>query len=227
MARKILIVDDDPDILRLLKAFLGSRGYEVLTARDGPGALEVFAKERPDLTLLDVMLPGMDGWEVLRRIRESGPTPVLMLTARDSKIDTIQGFTLGADDYITKPFDLVEVALRIEAVLRRAGAAPTREGPLIEAGPLVIDDKSKTVRVRGEVVSLSPKEYELLLLLASQRGRVFSDREIIDHLWPGSSFARPGDVQKYIYLLRKRIERDPQNPELILTVRGFGYKLAE
>jgi DNA-binding response OmpR family regulator len=224
MARKILVVDDDPDILRLLKAFLSSRGYEVLTAADGPGALESFAKDRPDLVLLDVMLPGMDGWEVLRRIRESGSTPVLMLTARDSKIDTIQGFTLGADDYITKPFDLMEVALRIEAVLRRAGAAP-KEGP-IEVGPLVIDDKSKTVRVRGEVVSLSPKEYELLLLLASQRGRVFSDREIIDHLWPGSSFARPGDVQKYIYLLRKRIERDPQNPELILTVRGFGYKLA-
>jgi DNA-binding response OmpR family regulator len=224
MARKILVVDDDPDILRLLKAFLSSRGYEVLTAADGPGALESFAKDRPDLVLLDVMLPGMDGWEVLRRIRESGSTPVLMLTARDSKIDTIQGFTLGADDYITKPFDLMEVALRIEAVLRRAGAAP-KEGP-IEVGPLVIDDKSKTVRVRGEMVSLSPKEYELLLLLASQRGRVFSDREIIDHLWPGSSFARPGDVQKYIYLLRKRIERDPQNPELILTVRGFGYKLA-
>ncbi|MGQ9477431.1 MAG: response regulator transcription factor [Candidatus Bipolaricaulia bacterium] len=225
MAKKILLVDDDPDILRLLRAFLSSRGYETLTAGDGPKALEAFAKERPDLVLLDVMLPGMDGWEVLRRIREGSSTPVLMLTARDSPIDTIQGFTLGADDYIRKPFDLMEVALRIEAVLRRAGAAP-REA-LIEAGPLTIDDKSKTVQVRGEVVHLSPKEYELLRLLASQRGKVFSDREIIDHLWPGSSFARPGDVQKYIYLLRKRIERDPQNPELILTVRGFGYKLAD
>jgi two-component system OmpR family response regulator len=221
---KILLVDDDPDILRLLKAFLESRGYATITAGDSSVALEYFAQERPDLVLLDVMLPGMDGWGVLKKIREGSATPVLMLTARDSITDTIQGFTLGADDYITKPFDLLEVGLRVEAVLRRAQAAP-REA-LIEIGPLVIDDKTKTVKIQGEEVSLSPKEYELLLLLASEKGRVFSDREIIEHLWPGSSFARPGDVQKYIYLLRKRIERDPQNPEIVLTVRGFGYKLA-
>ncbi len=225
MARgKILLVDDDPGILKLLKTFLQSRGYSTITAGDGEKALEYCDKEKPDLVLLDVMMPGMDGWEVLKRIRERSSPPVMMLTAKDAATDTIQGFSLGADDYITKPFDLLEVGLRIEAVLRRSQAAPKRA--IIEVGNLFIDDKGKTVKIRGETVSLSPKEYELLQLLALEPGRVFADREIIEHLWPGSSFARPSDVQKYIYLLRKKVERDPQNPEIVLTVRGFGYKLA-
>jgi len=225
MARgKILLVDDDPDILKLLQTFLESGGYSTITARDGREALKYLDEERPDLVLLDVIMPGMDGWAVLKQIRERSSLPVMMLTAKDATTDTIQGFSLGADDYITKPFDLMEVGLRIEAVLRRSQAAPRET--IIEVGPLSIDDKSKTVRIRGEEVSLSPKEYELLQFLASEPGRVFSDREILGKIWPGSSFARPGDVQKYIYLLRKKVEQDPQNPEIVLTVRGFGYKIA-
>lgn len=221
---KILVVDDDPDIVGLLKRFLEARDRCVKTASDGPQALELFRKEAPDLVILDVILPGMDGWTVLKRIREQAQTPVLMLTGKDTPTDAVKGLLSGADDYIPKPFDLGELEARIAAVMRRykAQARPS----VLRVGNLEIDDGLKQVKVDGRIVSLSPKEYELLKLLASEPGRVFSHQEIISEVWQNKPLISSGDVVKYIYLLREKLEENPDEPKIILTVRGFGYKLA-
>jgi DNA-binding response OmpR family regulator len=221
---KILVVDDDPDIVRLLKYFLEAKGRQVQTASTGAEALELFKREPPDLVILDVILPGMDGWTVLQKIRESSQVPVLMLTGKDAPTDKAKGLLSGADDYIAKPFDLAELEARIVAVMRRY--KPSARPALIRVGDLEIDDSVKHVKVKGRTVSLSPKEYELLKLLASEPGRVFSHQEIIAAVWQNKPFITSSDVTKYIYLLREKLEDDPENPRYILTVRGFGYKLA-
>lgn len=221
---KILVVDDDPDIVRLIKYFLEAKGRRVQTASTGAEALELFKREPPDLVILDVMLPGMDGWAVLQKIRESSQVPVLMLTGKDAPTDKAKGLLSGADDYIAKPFDLAELEARIVAVMRRY--KPSARPALIRVGDLEIDDSVKHVKVKGRTVSLSPKEYELLKLLASEPGRVFSHQEIIAAVWQNKPFITSSDVTKYIYLLREKLEDDPENPRYILTVRGFGYKLA-
>jgi len=218
---KILIAEDDPKSLALLAKFLKAKGHEIVSAQDGREALEQFSQEGPDLVLLDVMMPQLDGWSVLEEIRKTSDTPVIMVTVRDSTEDKVHGFSAGADDYITKPFDLREVEARIEAVMRRYKTPPSR----IELGPLIIDDEKKEVSVYGRPVELSPKEYELLAFLASKPGKVFSQEEIIRNVWAESPYASAEDVKKYIYLLRGKIEKNPENPELIITVRGFGYKL--
>jgi DNA-binding response OmpR family regulator len=218
---RILIAEDDPGGRELLCRFLKSQGHEVITAANGTEALERFAADGADLLLLDVMMPGLDGWAVLEEIREQSAVPVIMVTVKDSTEDKVRGLQLGADDYIAKPFDLRELEARIAAVMRRS--AP---GPRIELEELLIDDERKEVRVRGEPVELSPKEYDLLRLLSSRPGKVFSHREILEKIWTGSSFASSEDVKKYVYLLRNKIEENPEEPRLVLTVRGFGYKLA-
>jgi DNA-binding response OmpR family regulator len=218
---RILIAEDDPSSRELLRRFLESKGHEVLLAANGLEALERFGSGGADLVLLDVMMPKLDGWAVLREVRKGSSVPVIMVTVKDATEDKVRGLELGADDYVTKPFDLRELEARISAVMRRV--AP---GPVIEVGELLIDDERKEVRLRGEPVELSPKEYELLRLLASRPGKVFSHREILEKIWAGSEFASSEDVKKYIYLLRNKIEEDPEEPRLILTVRGFGYKLA-
>lgn len=219
---KILIVEDDPHSRQLLKKFLTSKGYAVVEAADGAEALERFEAESPQLVLLDVMMPKLDGWTVLERLRERSDVPVIMLTVKDTTQDVVRGLSSGVDDYITKPFDLLEVVARIEAVLRRAQSEPPAR---IELKDLQIDDEQKSVRVRGEAVELSPKEYDLLKLLASRPGKVFAHREILQAIWPDSPYASSEDVKKYVYLLRNKIERDAEHPELVITVRGFGYKL--
>lgn len=221
---KILVVDDETDIAHLLKRFLEIKGRQVLIASDGPQALELFRKESPDLVILDVMLPGIDGWAVLNKIREQSEVPVLMLTGKDTASDATKGLLSGADDYIAKPFDLAELEARIQAVLRRY-KAPARPS-LLKIGDLEIDDNLKQVKVINRTVTLSPKEYELLKLLASAPGRVFSHQEIIAEVWQNKPLVTASDVTKYIYLLREKLEEDPDNPKRILTVRGFGYKLA-
>ncbi len=218
---RILIAEDDATSLHLLRKFLEAKGHFVITAVNGQEALDKFAKEKPDLVLLDVMMPKLDGWAVLQKLRESGvKTPVIMVTAKDSTDDKVRGFSTGADDYITKPFDLREVEARIEAVMRRVS-----QSPYIQLGALQIDDERKEVRLGDTVIDLSPKEYELLRLLASKPGKVFSHREIIDSIWRDNPYASSEDVKKYIYLLRNKIEEDVENPKIIVTVRGFGYKL--
>ncbi|MCI2430381.1 response regulator transcription factor [Candidatus Acetothermia bacterium] len=221
---KILVVDDEANIAQLLKRFLEIKGRTVLTAANGPEALELFKRESPDLVILDVMLPGMDGWTVLQRIREQSEIPVLMLTGKDTPTDAAKGLLSGADDYIAKPFDLAELEARIAAVLRRC-KAPSRPS-VLKVGDLEIDDGLKQVRVINRTVALSPKEYELLKLLASEPGRVFSHQEIISEVWQNKPLITSSDVTKYIYLLREKLEEDPNNPKYLVTVRGFGYKLA-
>jgi two-component system, OmpR family, KDP operon response regulator KdpE len=218
---KILIADDDADSREILKTYLAAKGYQIVLAADGAEALKRFTDERPDLVLLDIMMPKLDGWEVLHYIRAAGRTPVLMITAKDATDEIVKALSEGADDYIVKPLKLREVEARIVAVMRRF-----QPSAYWRAGELEIDDAQKRVRVRGREVALSPKEYELLKLLASQPGRVFSDEEIIRHVWPEGGLASSTDVKRYIYLLRQKIEADPKNPALVLTVPGFGYKLA-
>jgi len=216
---RILIIEDESDILEILRSFLTTQGYEVTATSSGTEGLRQFTEVEPDLVLLDVILPGKNGWEVLKEIRAQSDTPVIMLTALGRIDDKVKGLSQGADDYIKKPFDLEEMKARIEAVLRRYKTQLKRVG-------LSIDDARKQVWVRGETVSLSPKEYSLLKLLSSKPGKVFSSQEILAYLWPKSTYATSQDVQKYAYLLRKKLEEDPAHPKIVLTMRGFGYRLA-
>nr|BAL58783.1 two component transcriptional regulator [Candidatus Acetothermum autotrophicum] len=218
---KILIADDDADSREILKTYFAAKGHEIVLAADGAEALKQFKDEKPDLVLLDIMMPKLDGWEVLHYIRAAGRTPVLMITAKDATDDIVKALSAGADDYIVKPLKLREVEARITAVMRRV--QPPAHW---RVGDLEINDAEKRVRLEGREIALSPKEYELLKLLASQPGRVFSDEEIIRHVWPEGGLASATDVKRYIYLLRQKIEADPKSPKIILTVPGFGYKLA-
>jgi len=219
MSAKILICEDEPDIVEILESFLSGEGYEIRTASTGPEGLERFGEEKPDLVLLDVMLPEKDGWQVLGEIRQRSECPIILLTALTRLDDKVKGLTLGADDYVPKPFELDEVRARIDAVLRR-----TR--PCLERVGISVDDARKEVRVDGRLVFLSPKEYQLLRLLSSEPGRVFSNEEILSVLWSDCPYASSQDVQKYVYLLRRKLEEDPADPKIVLTVRGFGYRLA-
>lgn len=221
---KILVVDDDIDIRNLLKRVLESKEREILTAEDGHGALALFGSHDMDLVILDIGLPELDGWGVLEKIRDSSDVPVIMLTAKDSPSDTSRGLLLGADDYITKPFDLSVLEARITAVMRRVETCA--DSPqVITAGDLTIDDDRKAVLVRGVEAGLSPKEYELVRLLASHPGRVFSAKEIIRDVWHDKRYVTAADVTKYVYLLRKKLGDDSEKPTIIENVRGFGYKL--
>ncbi len=220
---KVLIVEDEVDTLQLLSVYFETRGNEVSTARDGVEALQKFRLDTPEIVLLDVRLPRKDGWSVLKEIRVEAKVPVIMLTALDSAEDVVKGLTLGADDYLRKPFQLSELEARTRAVLRRVQR--TGGVDFLRAGPCEIDDRSKAVTIAGQAVSLSPKEYELFKLLATDPGRTFSADEIIARLWPTSGRAGSSDVKQYVYLLRNKVESLPGSPCRIDTVKGFGYRL--
>lgn len=221
---KILIAEDELDTLRLLKIYFAAKNHQVIDARDGLEALELFKHERPQLVLLDIMMPTLSGWRVLETIRAESDVPVLMITALDSSDDAVKGLQMGADDYLRKPFQLDELDARIKAVLRRVRGADGNHS-LLRVGPCRIDDRTKRVTFYDQEVSLSPKEYELLKLLAEDPGRVFSNDQIIARLWPDSTRADHNDVKQYIHLLRNKIESDSARPCWIRTVKGFGYKL--
>jgi len=216
---RLLICEDEPDIAEILSASLRVEGYEVRRVASGEEAVKLFEEYSPNLVLLDIKLPGMNGWDVLDWIRERSDCPVIILTAYGRVADKVRGLNRGADDYIDKPFKLAEVRARVAAVLRRAACVGERN-------TLQIDDDRKLVLLRGREIALSPKEYALVRLLASERGKVFSSEEIIAELWPKKRYATQQDVQKYVYLLRKKLEDDPARPKILLTVRGFGYRLA-
>lgn len=221
---KLLIVEDEEDALEMLNVYFSAKGYEIVNALDGVEALDLFAKTDPDVVLLDVMIPRLNGWNVLEGIRAQSNTPVILITARDGTDDVIRGLTLGGDDYMTKPFEPRELEARIQAIFRR-----NQENQVvkeIEVGDLEINDREKKVVLKGKTLNLSPKEYDLLKLLASEPGRVFSDNEIIAELWPSSSHATANDVKQYIHLLRNKVEDDPHKPVFVVTIKGFGYKLA-
>ena len=220
---RLLVVDDDADIVELLAASLRFSGFEVTTARNGHEALAVAASTRPDLIVLDVMMPGLDGLTVVRRLRESGNrVPVVLLTARDSTEDRVSGLTVGGDDYITKPFSLEEVVARIRAVLRRSGSSASgRATTRFSIGDVELDDEAHEVWKDGTPVSLSPTEFSLLRYLMANPGRVLSKSQILDHVW-SYDFGGDGNVvESYISYLRKKL--DTTEPRLIHTVRGVGY----
>jgi DNA-binding response OmpR family regulator len=220
---RILVVEDDARSRDLLLKYLGAKGHVVSGAVDGRQALGAARGGDLDLVLLDVNLPGLDGWEVLRALRAFSQVPVIMVTVRDAPQDKVAGLEAGADDYITKPFDLRELDARIAAVMRRYQGTMT---PPAGLGEVRIDDERKRVVVRDRPVALSPKEFELLRLLASRPGKVFSTDEILAVVWPDREAAAGEDVKKYIHMLRNKIEEDPSEPRIIVTARGFGYRFA-
>jgi DNA-binding response OmpR family regulator len=221
---KVLVVEDDSDISELLTLYFESKGYEVETAHDGLEALAQLQRVQPDLMLLDVVLPKLDGWSVLTAVRAQSRMPVILLTSLDDTDDVIKGLSLGADDYLCKPFEIRELDARIQSIIRRL--EPVAEPQCITRGGIEIDARAKSVTIHGESISLSPKEYFLLALLARDLGRVYTNEEIIAELWGNDSRATGADVKQYVYQLRNKIEHDPHFPQWIQNVKGFGYKLA-
>ena len=223
----VLVVDDEPIIREVLARYLAHAGFEVETAEDGNRALQAVSASEPDLMILDLMLPGLDGLEVFRRIRGSANQPaVIMLTARGAETDRVVGLELGADDYVSKPFSPREVVARVQAVLRRAGSqGPVqREAPLLRFDGLEIDPGPRKVRVDGEEIALTPKEFELLLFLASSPGMVFSRAQLLEELWDLAFEGDPSVVTVHVRRLREKIETDPANPRHLITVWGAGYR---
>ena len=220
---KILIVDDDKNISELLRLYLTKEGYQTVLAHDGEAAMAVFAQQNPALVLLDVMMPKMDGWEVCRRIRAQGETPVIMLTAKGETFDKVLGLELGADDYVVKPFDAKEVIARIKAVLRRCGAAEeSREGVLAYDG-LSVDMSRYELKVKGKTVAAPPKELELLSFLASHPNRVFTRDQLLDEVWGFEYYGDSRTIDVHIKRLREKLEGTSEKWGL-KTVWGVGYK---
>jgi DNA-binding response OmpR family regulator len=225
-ADRVLVVDDEPMVRDVLARYLARDGFEVDTAADGEAALDAFEADRPDLILLDLMLPRLDGFEVFRRLRARGAaSPVIMLTARGEVTDRIVGLEIGADDYVSKPFSPKEVVARVRAVLRRSRAAGGGEdaGPLC-FGELEIDARTRDVSVRGEPVRLTPKEFDLLHLLASSPRTVFSRYRLLDELWDLAFQGDPATVTVHVRRIREKIEVDPSKPRHLVTVWGAGYR---
>ncbi|GAA0983992.1 response regulator transcription factor [Acrocarpospora macrocephala] len=222
--QRILVVDDEPKIRMTLRGYLEADGFEVLEASDGPAGLAAAIRERPDLIVLDVMLPGLDGFEVLRRIRATRQVPVILLTARTEEVDRVIGFTAGSDDYVTKPFSARELALRARAILRRAEAPATEERTLRFDG-LVIDPGTRTVTCdAGRTVELSALDFDLLVALARAPGRVFTRRGLIEHVWGRDFFGDERVVDVHIRTLRRALGDDASAPRFVGTVRAIGYR---
>src|SRR5215475_112278 len=219
---KLLVVEDEPNILELLAASLRYAGFDVVTAAAGADAVQTAQRHRPDLIVLDVMLPDMDGFEVLRRLRGGGTrTPVLFLTARDSTEDKVRGLTLGGDDYVTQPFRLEEVIARIKAVLRRARGGAAEPSPRPTFADLELDEDSHEVWRNGTPVQLSPTEFKLLRYFMRNAGRVLSKMQILDHVWDYDFRGDTGIVESYVSVLRRKI--DANEPHLLHILRGVGY----
>jgi two-component system OmpR family response regulator len=220
--RRLLLVDDEENLRSMLEAALRHNGFDVDTAANGREAIAAVGAEQPDLILLDVMMPDLDGFEVCRRLRSDGvKTPVLFLTARDATEDKVRGLTLGGDDYLVKPFSLDELVARVNAVLRRTGAA--QDQAVLRIADLVMDDDAHRVTRGGREVALSPTEYNLLRFLLLNQGRVLSKAQILDHVWQYDFGGEGGVVETYIGYLRRKL--DTTEPRLIHTLRGVGYTL--
>jgi DNA-binding response OmpR family regulator len=223
---RILIVDDEPEMVRGLEDNFRFEGYEPLSATNGGDGLAMALREAPDLIVLDVMMPQMSGWDVLRALRQKGlDIPVIMLTARGEEADRVIGLELGADDYLTKPFSVREIVARVKALLRRTGREPAQPEPerALSIGPLHIDPSTYRVQKNGENVPLTALEFRLLYFLAARPDRVFTRDQLLDAVWGTERFVTPRSVDVYIRRLREKIEENPMKPVFLKTLRGAGY----
>jgi two-component system response regulator RegX3 len=222
---KVLVVDDEESLLEAVRYALSREGLNVVVARDGSQAVQTFEAERPDLIVLDIMLPVLGGIDVCRRIRASSQVPILMLTARDAEVDRVVGLEMGADDYVTKPFSLRELVARVRALLRRAGVTDSPGNRnVLEVSGIRLDPERHEVTVRGTLVNLPLKEFELLEALMENRGRVLTRQTLIDRVWGFDYVGDTKTLDVHVKRLRARVEEDRHNPELIVTVRGVGYR---
>lgn len=225
----ILVVDDEQSISEVVSLYLTRSGYEVKVVHDGRAALQALTQQKPDLVVLDLMLPGIDGWEITRRLRAEGNTPIIMLTARKEESDRILGLEMGADDYVVKPFSPQELVSRVRAVLRRAQGAiapaptPTQERALV-FGKLQIDPVTRLVAVNGAEIMLTAKEFDLLWFLARHPRQVFNRDQLLDQVWGETTYIDPSTVTVHVRRVREKIEADSSNPQHIHTVWGVGYK---
>ncbi|MFQ5436645.1 MAG: response regulator transcription factor [Anaerolineae bacterium] len=221
---KLLLIDDDAGLTELLGEFLTNQGHTIHVAHDGRAGLRSFFTHQPDLVVLDVTMPQRDGWETLERIREMSEAPVIMLTARDEESDILRGFSLGADDYVTKPFSFAQLAARIRAVLARAGHAPGDEQLQMKQGGLEIEMNTRRVWRDGRLIPLTPTEFKLLAALMRRSGEVVSQEELVSEVWGEQYAGEVGHVRRYVWHLRRKIEPDPEKPHYIHNDRGFGYR---
>jgi DNA-binding response OmpR family regulator len=220
----VLVVEDEASIAEVVTLYLRRAGFDVLAARDGQQALDVLARESPDLVVLDLMLPRVDGYEITRRLRSCGDTPIIMLTARKTEADRIAGLEMGADDYVVKPFSAQELVSRVRAVLRRTSLPAAAPEPKLEFDGLTIDPVSRTVLVRREERSLSAKEFDLLLALAHRPRQVFNRDQLLELVWGSADYIDPSTVTVHVRRVREKIEVDPSQPHFIATVWGVGYR---
>jgi DNA-binding response OmpR family regulator len=222
-ATRILVVDDDPTVSDVVRRYLEHAGFVVTLAADGNTALDLYAAQRPDLVILDLMLPGIDGLEVCRRLRTSaGQVPIVMLTALGEEVDRIVGLQLGADDYLTKPFSPRELVLRVQSILRRVAPAPPAQQMLVD-GDLVVDPARRTARLRGEELALTVREFDLLAYLMAHPGQALRRAELLESVW-GWTFGDQSTVTVHVRRLREKVEDDPAAPKRIHTVWGIGYR---
>ena len=224
MTQKVLVVDDDPAISEMLTLVLSTEGFASVVVNDGGQAVEVFQRENPDLVLLDLMLPGMNGIDICRAIRQESTVPIVMLTAKTDTVDVVLGLESGEDDYIPKPFKPKELVARVRARLRRSDESSTDS---MEVGDLLIDVPGHSVSRDGEEISLTPLEFDLLHELASKPGQVFTREELLQRVWGYRNASDTRLVNVHVQRLRAKIEKDPEKPQIVLTVRGVGYKTGE
>ncbi len=226
--KTILIVEDDHKTSSLVALYLEKEGFKTVIAEDGLAAIEIVKRQQPDFVILDLMLPKIDGWEVCRHIRRSSDVPIIMLTAREDEVDRISGLTLGADDYVTKPFSPRELVARVKAILRRTRLQTRDEQTVFSAAGLVLDTEKIQVTLHGERIPLTPHEYKLLEALMSGRGKVLSRQKLLEYLYPNDeAIVIDRVVDVHIGKLRQKLKEDPANPRFILTVRGIGYRFTE
>ena len=224
---KVLVVDDEIPILDAVAYNLRKEGFQPLTAEDAEQCMRLAKSEKPELIILDVMLPSASGFDICKRIRSESHTPIIMLTARADETDRVVGLELGADDYVTKPFSMRELMARVKTVLRRSNAITGNIEEVIDIGGIHIDSNRYEVSVNGNPVSLSPKEFDLLKFLARHPGQVFTRQSLLDSVWGPSAFVEDRTVDVHMRWLREKIEADPSQPRLLMTVRGIGYKFCD
>jgi DNA-binding response OmpR family regulator len=223
----ILIAEDDKKTAALVVLYLEREGFQTLVAHDGQQALALAARYKPGFVILDLMLPNIDGWEVCRELRRTSDVPLLILSAREEELDRVLGLSLGADDYVVKPFSPRELVARVKAILRRTRAYPSASQALLSSGDLMLDRDKRKVTLDGQPVALTPSEYTLLQALMAAPGRVFSRQELLEHLYPDGDAVIDRVVDVHIGKLRQKIETDATQPHYVLTVRGIGYQFAE